>query len=145
MTDTVILNVKLKGMAASRKLQIKADTSLHDLAYVICRAFDFDFDHAFGFYSETKSRRYHASKLKFELFADMGDGSEDARPVSSSTALDAFPKVGAKMLYLFDYGDEWHFLVTREKDATLEPGARTPRIVASRGKAPSQYPGPDDA
>ena len=144
MTDIVTLHVKLERMAASRTVQIAADAGLRNLASAICRAFDFDFDHAFGFYSETKSRRYHASKRKFELFADMGQGSEGARPVNGSTVLDAFPKVGAKMLFLFDYGDEWRFFVTRENDATLEPGVRTPRVVASRGKAPVQYPDPDD-
>ncbi len=145
MADTVTLHVKLEGKKVSRTLQIEAGDSLHELASLICRAFDFDLDHAFGFYSETKGYRYHASKRKFELFADMGEGSEGARPVSSSTVLEAFPKVATKMLYLFDYGDEWRFIVTREKDALLVPGARTPRIVASHGKAPAQYPDSDDA
>jgi len=58
-----------------------------------------------------------------------------------------FPgKTGKKeFLFLFDYGDEWHFgvklLGTSEKKT---PRARYPRVTAKRGKAPPQYPSWDD-
>ena len=48
----------------------------------------------------------------------------------------AFPDVGKKMLFLFDYGDEWR--------CTVELIARTPRVAGSRGKAPPQYRYEDD-
>lgn len=144
MTDHITLTVKLPGFAASRKLQIAANDDLHSLAYVICRAFDFEFDHAFGFYSETNSRRYYNSKRKYEKFADAGQGSDGALPVSGTPVLEAFPKIGSKMLYLFDYGDDWHFIVTRDKPPPGESTTPLPRIVASRGKAPIQYPEPED-
>jgi hypothetical protein len=54
-----------------------------------------------------------------------------------------FPAATGKkeFLFLFDYGDEWHFgvkLVRIRSD--LEPGARYPRVVARQGEAPAQYP-----
>jgi hypothetical protein len=55
-------------------------------------------------------------------------------------------KTGKKeFLFLFDYGDEWHFgvklLGTSDKKT---PRARYPRVTARRGKAPPQYPAWDD-
>jgi hypothetical protein len=48
---------------------------------------------------------------------------------------------GTEVLFLFDYGDEWHFGVKllKASDATT-PGAAYPRVVASAGVAPPQYP-----
>jgi hypothetical protein len=43
-----------------------------------------------------------------------------------------------KFLYLFDYGDEWHFEVEFLKEGTAE-NFFSWRIVDSRGKAPRQY------
>ena len=54
-----------------------------------------------------------------------------------------FPgKTGKKeFLFLFDFGDEWHFGVKLIREsATLEPGARYPQVVASAGENPPQYP-----
>lgn len=46
-----------------------------------------------------------------------------------------------EFLFLYDYGDEWHFGVKLlgTKDA-IEPGTTYPRIVASQGESPLQYP-----
>lgn len=44
-----------------------------------------------------------------------------------------------KFLYLFDYGDEWHFEVEFLKEESSET-AFYPRIIDSRGEAPQQYP-----
>src|SRR6185312_12414381 len=54
-----------------------------------------------------------------------------------------FPgKTGKKeFLFLFDFGDEWHFGVKLLRESsTLEPKARYPRVVASEGENPPQYP-----
>src|ERR671916_616600 len=48
-------------------------------------------------------------------------------------------------LFLFDYGDEWHFGVQLVgTSATVAPGTRYPRVVASAGAAPPQYPEEED-
>lgn len=43
-----------------------------------------------------------------------------------------------KFLYLFDYGDEWHFEVEFLKNGHSEK-AHYPRIIDSKGAAPEQY------
>jgi hypothetical protein len=57
----------------------------------------------------------------------------------------AFPKVGSTMQFLFDYGDDWRFQV--EVIGMGEKAAKTryPKVLAAVGKAPPQYPDPDDA
>ena len=54
-----------------RDIEIDSRKSLHELASGIVDAFDFDFDHAFGFYSKLTGP-YHQSPEKYELFADLG-------------------------------------------------------------------------
>ena len=43
------------------------------------------------------------------------------------------------MLYLFDFGDEWHFDVTLVKIQTDKPILPSPEILEQKGKAPEQY------
>ncbi len=52
--------------------------------------------------------------------------------------------VGKEFLYLFDYGDQWEFIVKVEAINPNAPQAKYPRIVESMGQAPEQYPDWDD-
>jgi hypothetical protein len=65
---------------AYRAFEIADTSSLYALAQVIVRSFDFDFDHAFGFYSKLKGNIYD-SPVRYELFVDMGEGESEARSV----------------------------------------------------------------
>ncbi len=66
------------------------------------------------------------------------------RSVRRTRLSTAFPAVGKEMLFLFDYGDEWHFKVALIGLGQAEPGASYPRVVKQVGEAPSQYPDPDE-
>jgi hypothetical protein len=48
------------------------------------------------------------------------------------------------MLFLFDYGDDWRFVVELVKLGEKQPGARYPRLLGTSGNAPAQYPDVDD-
>jgi len=48
------------------------------------------------------------------------------------------------MRFLFDYGDEWEFLVELINRKPKEPKAKLPRLLISAGKAPAQYLDPED-
>src|ERR1700745_835387 len=126
-----------------RVLEIAGTSSLYTLAQAIVRSFDFDFDHAFGFYSKLKGNIYD-SPVRYELFVDIGEGEGDARSVKRARGIKAFPAVGTKMRFLFDYGDEWEFLVELVKQQPKEPQVKLPRLLISAGKAPAQYPDPED-
>ncbi len=67
-----------------------------------------------------------------------------SKSVKKTSVARAFPKVGKKMLFLFDYGDEWLFRVEFTARGQKEPKRRYPKVLASVGKAPEQYPDPDD-
>ena len=126
-----------------RVLEIAGTSSLYTLAQAIVRSFDFDFDHPFGFYSKLKGNIYD-SPVRYELFVDIGEGEGDARSVKRTRVIKAFPSVGTKMRFLFDYGDEWEFLVELVKRKPKEPQVKLPRLLISAGKAPAQYPDPED-
>src|SRR3954452_9164173 len=118
-----------------RDIEIDSGKSLDDLAEGIAGAFDFDLDHAFGFYSKLTGH-YHDLPVKYELFADLEGGESDAKSVKRSEVAQAFPDVGRKMLFLFDYGDEWRFKVEMVGMGEKVPKARYPKVLATVGKAP---------
>jgi hypothetical protein len=140
--STHIFRVSLKPKLY-RDLEIDSAKSLYDLAEAIVWAFDFDLDHAFGFYSKLTGR-YTQSPIRYELFADMEAASSDAKSVKRTEVAQAFPAVGTKMLFLFDYGDEWHFKVELTGLGERLTKVRYPRVLATIGKAPPQYPDMDE-
>ena len=137
-TETLVFRASLTPKI-HRDFEIAATSSLYALAQAIVRLFDFDFDHAFGFYSRLKGNIYE-SPVRYELFVDMGEGESDARSVKRTRVIEAFPSVGAKMRFLFDYGDEWVFLVELVKREQRQPKVKLPRLLISAGEAPAQDP-----
>ncbi len=139
-TQTFRVSLKPK---VYRDIEIEGSKSLSDLAEAITGAFDFDFDHAFGFYSKLTGP-YQESPERYELFADLEDAESDAQSVQRTKLAEAFAAVGKKMLFLFDYGDEWRFEVHLTARGEKKPKTRYPRLVSTMGDAPSQYPDEDD-
>jgi hypothetical protein len=143
--DTLIIRVALEGkVSIYRDIEIEGSKSLYRLAEAIVSAFGFDFDHAFGFYSGLKPATMMRISPRYELFFYMGDADPGVLSVKKTKVSQAFPDIGHTMLFLFDYGDEWLFRVKLEKTAKKIAKVRYPRIVATRGEAPKQYPDPDD-
>ena len=133
-----------------RDIEIDSRKSLYDLAAAIVRAFGFDFDHAFGFFSKLTGHIWD-SPVRYELFADLdddlftgGDRRSKAGSVKRTKVAQAFPDVGHKMLFLFDYGDNWEFQVEVIGLGEKMPKTRYPKVLAVVGKAPLQYPDPDE-
>jgi pRiA4b ORF-3-like protein len=141
-SETLVFRASLTPQVY-RAFEIADTSSLDVLAQAIVRSFDFDFDHAFGFYSKLKGNIYD-SPVRYELFVDMGQGESEARSVKRTRVIEAFPSVGTKMRFLFDYGDDWEFLVELVKRKPNEPKVKLPRLLLSAGKAPAQYPDPDE-
>jgi len=53
-------------------------------------------------------------------------------------------EIKKKMLFLFDYGDEWHFIVELKGVEPQSENAKYPFVVESVGDAPPQYGEPDE-
>ena len=118
-----------------RELEVAANQMLADLGDAIPRAFDFTDPHLWSFFLSGKpwdrtteyARQGRAARVRI-----------DAVPFPGTTGKREF-------LFLFDYGDEWHFGVKLLRTSpTLDPTARYPRVTASVGQAPPQYPPLDE-
>ena len=104
-TATHVFRVSLEEKLY-RDIEIQSGKKLYDLAAAIVAAFGFFFDHPFGFYSLLEGNVEH-SPVQYELFADLEDIGEPstAGSVERTRVSTAFPEVGYKMTFLFDYGD----------------------------------------
>ena len=125
-----------------REIEIAANQTLGALGEAIPLAFGFDDPHLWAFFLSGKPWD-RATEYALDSTPDIFDGS---RPRAARRArIREVPWPGAagkkEFLFLFDYGDQWHFGVklvrTRE---TVTPGAQYPRVIASHGDAPPQYP-----
>src|SRR4051812_23325068 len=73
-TSTHIFRVQL-WPKVYRDIEIESNKSLYDLAVAIVQAFDFDLDHAFGFFSKLDDYIFD-SPVRYELFADLDRARE---------------------------------------------------------------------
>lgn len=130
-----------------RVLAIPGEYTLYHLARSINDSFGFDFDHPFGFYS--KIADYYHSEEGYELFSDLPDtkneyGESSFGSVKKASVKSVFTEPKKKMLYLFDYGDEWHYLVQLLKVEQATPGKPYPEMIQNVGKARPQYEKSDE-
>ena len=123
--------VRLPGRLVSRDIEVAANQPLRELGDFIPQAFGFTELHLWSFFLSGKP---------------WDRASEYARQGRAARArIDEVPFPPGKgrrdVLFLFVYGDEWHFGVKLLRTSnTLTPGAAYPRVVASAGAAPPQYP-----
>ena len=142
---TFILRAAFDGQKSIyRDIEIEPSKSLYRLAEAIVKAFDFDFDHAFGFYSGLTPAKLTQVDPRYELFADMGEADPAVFSVKKTKVSQAFPDIGHTLIFLFDYGDDWRFRVSLKDTGEKQPKVRYPRVVTIRGDAPPQYPDPDE-
>lgn len=129
-----------------RKIQIAETKSLYNFAKVITQAFEFYFDHCFGFYSDFE--KYHESEKAYELFYDLDDLDEpcalNVKSVKRTKLQQPFKQPGDTMLFLFDYGQGWHFFVELEEIKQAEKWDLKPVVLEHIGEAPLQYPSCED-
>jgi Plasmid pRiA4b ORF-3-like protein len=129
-----------------REIEIAANQTLEELGNAIPLAFDFDDPHLWSFFLSGRAWD-HASE--YALYSEPDPfGGPRARAARRALIRDVpWPGASGKkeFLFLFDYGDEWHFGVKLVRQSpTVETGARYPRIVAQQGEAPPQYPAVDE-
>jgi len=122
-----------------RRIKIGNGQSLYNFAKAITKAFGFYFDHCFGFYDNIE--RYCNSKASFELFADIGEEplSPTTKSVKKTKIGQVFQAVGDRILFLFDYGDDWHFIVELKEIEPAMGKGRKAEVLESIGEAPEQY------
>jgi len=136
-------NARVRGNPY-RVLAVPERLSLQDLAESLVESFGFDFDHCFGFYDNLKS--WVDAKECYEVFKDLEEEEprsvvepSKCKGVKGTKVNEALNKVGKRLLFLFDYGDEWHFIIQLKGVVPAEKGAMYPKIMESGGEAPPQY------
>ncbi|MBD3412792.1 MAG: hypothetical protein GF397_06710, partial [Elusimicrobia bacterium] len=123
-----------------RTIQIPGAKTLYFFARTITKAFGFYFDHCFGFYDNLANIR--DSTKAYELFVDIGEEplSTHTRGVQNTKISEAFKMPGDKKLFLFDYGDNWHFIIELKEIIPQGKEKFKTTVLKSIGKAPPQYP-----
>lgn len=141
---TLDLPVKRGHRRPYRDLAIKSNQSLSTLAKAITGAFDFDFDHCYGFY-DNPGQIYKSSQI-FELFTDLGeDPTPGAQGVEHQPVCALFQKDSHhEWLFHFDYGDNWDFFIKLIKTEPINPKTKYPLVTNKKGLAPHQYPDFDE-
>ena len=121
--------VPLDRNGVSRTLEMDGTETLDDLSSAILDAFGFDHCHLYMF---SLTRKPYDDDGYYHPMAEKGAKADKA-------AIDSLElKSRRKMLYLYDFGDEWMFHVTVKK--VVEADAPSPiRVAESRGEL-EQYP-----
>src|SRR5262249_46463634 len=130
----------------SRTIQLRGDQTLADLHHAIFDAFGRDDEHLYEFQfgkgpMDPDGRRYILPG------ADEGFAAAE-RPAAGRvdrTALASLGlKVGDRLGYWFDFGDDWWHQVNVEAIDAAVPKGRYPKVVKKVGKSPPQYADPGD-
>jgi hypothetical protein len=120
-----------------RELELAGNQTLADLGEAIPEAFDFDEPHLWAFFLSGKP---WDATTEYALDAQP-DPFGGRRPKAAARVRIREAPAGTEFVFLFDFGDEWHFGVKLARTSdTVDPGARYPRIVARHGESPPQYP-----
>jgi len=129
MDGTFVFKVSL-NKSIWRRIELSSDHKLLDLHNSIQRAYSFEDDHLYSFFMDGKMP-------SDEVFTSPHD--DDGPHVDVVRIGDLELTVGQNILYLFDYGDMWRFMVELEEIRTegIKPG--NPMIIESKGKSPKQY------
>lgn len=125
-------------------LAIRGDQSLSTLAKTIVKSFKFDYDHCYGFYDNLDD--IYKSEEIYEIFTELPDieHTEGAKGVYRIKISKVFTKIGKKMLFLFDYGDGWKFVVRFDRSLLENQDSKYPLIIKTVGNLPEQYPPLDE-
>lgn len=114
-----------------RKINLAYKHTFGDLHNVIQEAFKFDNDHLYAFFIGGNRRKGMYCKY-----------AEYEGPVAETTTIASLNLYkGERLLYLFDFGDEWEFNVELTEINEEAPVPLKPMIIESKGKSPHQYSG----
>lgn len=123
----------------SRDVELAANQTLADLGDIIPTAFGCWDEHLWSFflsgYPWDEATEYSGPAYLWE-----GEPRRGAERVRIRDLQRLGVELNQDFLFLFDYGDEWHFRVKLIGISDhLDPGARYPRVVTGQGEPPSQY------
>lgn len=137
-----------------RDIVIGEERTLEDLHEAIVLSFGLEPDptHLWFFGADQKywdSRVKYKSPLELEskkgimwdklLDYFAGRKREKAYNAAETTITHLDLKIGDRLCYLYDYGDEWRFYIILKKKIPQEPPEKKPQVVKGKGEKIHQY------
>lgn len=110
-----------------RDLLLHATMTLEDLHLAIQKVYEFDNDHLYAFY--VNENQTFGSTLGY-----------DNLPAAAIQLGELGLHEGKQFIYLFDFGDDWRFLITVLKINHEGKALKKFKLVESVGDTPQQYP-----
>ena len=129
---------KLQFQDYSAEFVLGGNHTLYELAEFIIKTIGFDFDHPFEFCDNLKNP--YRSKERYTLFADIRNNPDHDDPGVKQTPVSAVFRPRRKMVFHFDYGDDWYFLITCTAVKESAAKRRFKMVLGTTGTPPEQYP-----
>lgn len=126
--DAELLNVCDVGA----RVAVRSDQHLTALHDVLQEAFGWYDDHLYSFWLDGVF--WGGDEVEYTS-PDVADEAEHTADVPLAE-LDLAP--GAKLAYVFDFGDEWRVRLTL-RGSEAPQGGEYPRVLTRKGEAPPQY------
>lgn len=116
-----------------RELEVRADMSLNDLHRAIQVVMDWEDYHLWSF--EAGGRRFERPNRELAGFSEP---AEDAAVTSIEMVLH---DEGSRLLYTYDFGDDWMIAASVVSIGLSEPGVRYPRCIGGMRAGPLEDSG----
>ena len=134
------LNVRLDldGRDAVRRLRVPANISFKKLHRLLQTAFDWQncHLHSFGMFKEWSENYYARPDVELFMDEESLEINPNALLIEGKTLADFVPEY-AKILYTYDFGDDWHHYI--EVENTIEDcDERLPLLLSGEGDAPPE-------
>ena len=121
----------------SRVIEVREEQTLADLHDGLREAFAWSDDHLYSFWLDGRFWGSRSSEYTAPVEPDEDVATADV--VIAKLGL----KRGAKIAYVFDFGDEWRVRLTLRQSEPPD-GGPYPRVLQRVGQPPPQYPALDD-
>lgn len=113
-----------------RKIGVSSGDVLDDLHDAIQAAFEFDNDHLYEF---SFRNRFGLTQRVVHPICEEEFSTDEFK------IKDLPLRIGERMEYLFDFGDQWRFTAELEEIQPPNPKFKKAKILETRGESPEQY------
>lgn len=145
------INLKNVGMPVWRRLLIENDTTFEDLHYILLTAFDWEDVHLHDFVVKKTNGEKPFSEIRIgqqdevddeeidslwgpiSYFDDMASHSQTEERLS-----DWFVQEKDRVLYTYDFGDDWEHDIVLEKILERDPSVDYPICVKAKNNTPPE-------
>lgn len=123
---------------AYRIMMVPEQFSLMELAELVVTSFGLDFNQPYGFYSQT--RDWSQSSECYELFDENDEElrnnfGKNCQDMEIIHICDVFTELEKRMLLIYDYTTEWHFIIELEDIRKIEATRTLPDVIESEGES----------